>query len=126
MFLISFFQTELKFICLHSAKFIKLKGGVMRKNLLLASIVITLVSGNLNASEGNDSTLAKKALTDHNIQDMKRQHRAMTQGALSELGMEARRKLILSKKDEVFHGMIKSGDIVLSKTDNFSAGQINH
>lgn len=98
----------------------------MRKNLLFASLAITLATGNLHASEANDDMLAKNTLADSSIQGMKRQHRVMTQAALSEVGMDARRKLILSNEDDTYHDMIKSGDINLSESDRFSEDQYIH
>ncbi|ADP95869.1 conserved hypothetical protein [Marinobacter adhaerens HP15] len=65
-------------------------------------------------------------LSKSSIQDMKRQHKVMTQAALSEVGMEARRKLMLSTKDDIYHEMIKSGDINLSQLDQFSKDQFIH
>jgi hypothetical protein len=50
----------------------------------------------------------------------------MTQAALSKVGMEARRKLMQSNKDDIYHEMIKSGDINLSKSDQFSKDQLTH
>jgi len=50
----------------------------------------------------------------------------MTQAALSEVGMEARRKLMLSNNDDIYHEMIKSGDINLSELDQFSEDQFSH
>ena len=105
---------------------IQLKGDSMRKHLLLTSLALTLAAGSLHASEANDGSLAQNMLSESSVQDMKRQHRVMTQAALSEVGMEARRKLMLSTKDDIYHEMIKSGDINLSQLDQFSKDQFIH
>ncbi|MBL3827041.1 MULTISPECIES: hypothetical protein [unclassified Marinobacter] len=98
----------------------------MKKHLLLTSLVLTLAAGNLHATEAKDDKLAQGTLSKSSIQDMKRQHRVMTQAALSEVGMEARRKLMLSNKDDIYHEMIKSGDVNLSELDQFSKDQFIH
>jgi hypothetical protein len=102
------------------------KGDPMRKNLLLTSLAITLAAGNLHASETNGDNLAKNTLTERNVQDMKRQHRVMTQAALSEVGMEARRKLMASKNDEIYHEMVNTGDINISESDRLATKKFNH
>ena len=98
----------------------------MKKHLFLASVALTLAAGTLNAAEENNKEASEAKLADSTIQDMKRQHKVMTQGALSEVGMEARRKLMLSNKDDIYHEMIKSGDINLSELDQFSKDQFSH
>ncbi|EDM49494.1 hypothetical protein [Marinobacter algicola] len=98
----------------------------MRKHLLLTSLALTLAAGSLHASEANDDNLEQNKLSESSVQDMKRQHRVMTQAASSEVGMEARRKLMLSNKDDIYHEMIKSGDINLSQLDQFSKDQFIH
>ena len=105
---------------------IQLKGDSMRKHLLLTSLALTMAAGSLHASEANDDKLAQNMLSKSGIQDMKRQHRVMTQAALSGVGMEARRKLMLSNNDDIYHEMIKSGDINLSELDQFSEDQFSH
>jgi hypothetical protein len=105
---------------------IQLKGDSMRKHLLLTSLALTLTAGSLHASEANNGRLAQNMLSESGIQDMKRQHRVMTQAAASEVGMEARRKLMLSNKDDIYHEMIKSGGINLSELDQFSKDQFSH
>lgn len=98
----------------------------MRKHLLLTSLALTLAAGSLHASEANNDDLEQNKLSESSVQDMKRQHRVMTQAASSEVGMEARRKLMLSNKDDIYHEMIKSGDINLSQLDQFSKDQFIH
>ncbi len=98
----------------------------MRKHLLLASLALTVAAGSLHATEANSGKLAQNMLSENGVQDMKRQHRVMTQPAASEVGMEARRKLMLSNKDDIYHDMIESGDINLSELDQFSKNQFIH
>jgi len=105
---------------------IQLKGDSMRNYLWLTSLALALAAGNLHATEAKDDKLAQGMLSKSSIQDMKRQHKVMTQAALSEVGMEARRKLMLSTKDDIYHEMIKSGDINLSQLDQFSKDQFIH
>jgi len=50
----------------------------------------------------------------------------MTQAALSEVGMEARRKLMASKNDEIYHEMVNTGDINISESDRLATKQFNH
>tara|TARA_R100000935_G_C2817560_1_gene158048 strand:+ start:969 stop:1295 length:327 start_codon:yes stop_codon:yes gene_type:complete len=105
---------------------IKLKGDLMRKNLLLVSLAVLFFTSSINAAGSNFDNFSKNTLTSKNIENMKKLHREITQGAASEVGMEARRKLILSEKDGIYHKMVKTGDISLSKTEKFSTDQFDH
>ncbi|BES70841.1 hypothetical protein RE428_18590 [Marinobacter nanhaiticus D15-8W] len=99
----------------------------MRTNfLLVSSLALVFAGSNIYASEQKSDNSGKRMLSESSVQDMKERHRIMTQFALSEPGMEARRNLVLSKKDETYHEMIKSGDIKLSESDKFSANQFSH
>lgn len=98
----------------------------MKKSLLIISLATILTTQSLQASEARNDELTKNILSKKSIQEMNRLHKAMTQAALSEVGMEARRKLMMSNKDDIYHEMIKSGDINLSELDQFSKDQFNH
>ncbi|WP_148863333.1 hypothetical protein [Marinobacter fonticola] len=97
-----------------------------KKYILIACMVATVGAGTIHAEGTEAKSVTKTTLSEKSTQSLKKQHRIMTRSAASEVGMEARRQLMLSKKDELYHELVESGDIELSSTDRFALDQFSH
>lgn len=99
----------------------------MKAQLVVAALATFLMTSPIHAAQSSaEMAKTNDTLSETEIQDMKRLHQRMTLGAASETGMEARRNLMLSKKDDLYHQLIRSGSIDLSSSDRFAADQFSH